>query len=85
MDFKAQRRHIAETHEQMCSKQFTVATTRIATVDAFTAAPASVPKLGRYDGRGGDHLAKDGGKGGHQRYAGGARRRPAQLISSWLE
>ena len=50
MDFKARRRHIAETDEQKCSKQCTVATTRIATVDAFTAAPASVPEKGSRKG-----------------------------------
>ena len=42
--------HIAETDEQKCSRRFTVATVPIATGDASTAGPASVPKRGQYAG-----------------------------------
>jgi hypothetical protein len=63
VDFKPRRRHIAATDEQKCSKQFTVATTHIPTVDAFIAPPASVHKKGQHagaswneNGRSGYHL-----------------------------
>ena len=42
--------HIEETDEQKCSRRFTVATVPIATGDASTAGPASVPKRGQYAG-----------------------------------
>ena len=39
--------HIAETDEQKCSRPCTAATVHIATGDASTAGPASVPKRGQ--------------------------------------
>ena len=72
--------HIAVTDEQKCSKQFTAATTRIATDDAFTAGPASVPKKGQYagaawneNGPGPDPPGKDGGHVGRQPCEGNVR------------
>src|SRR2546425_13326353 len=72
--------HIAETDEQKCSRRCIAVTTRIATGDASTAGPASVPKKGQCagaasneNGRECDHLGRDGGKGGHQHFVGSVR------------